>query len=1672
MKMRYLYTTLLLALSWFAAKAQMWNGTDTLYGNEWIRYDRPYFKIATAEDGLLRIPYETLAAQGVPADAYFRLYWMGNEVPLYLSNASGTLSAGDYVEFFGKKNRDELDRHLFRNPAAELFNPEYSLITDTAFYFLTWEPTPGQAALRYQNTPNDPNNLPAPEAWFWHEEKVIHTSNLLKRELPDESRESAFQEGEGYGSGMANSHTINIQPKFNFAGAGVDAQFDLRIFSSNNPHQLRIAVNDAEAFAQDFSGYRLLNPVISKAASALTATEKIVLTGAASTNDRYSVSVARLRHPRAFNFDNKTVFAFTIQGNGGEQYLEIENFNAGAVAPILYDLSNRLRLEGIIDNGKIKFKLPPAAGARDLFLANAASGYRTVTNLLPLTFTDYSEADAQFIIISNKRLYNDGQGGNPIEEYAQYRSTPEGGGYRTVVADVAALYDQFAYGVQRHPLSIRNFAHFAKKEWSDPRYVLLIGKGRTYENVRTPAQLASAANNSFLAPTFGRMGSDNLLLASNFTMVPVMAVGRVPAETPAEVRLYLDKVRGHEIPLSQNSAEDRLWRKHIVHLSGGGSAAEQNTIRNHLANMAGILEQSDFGAKTFAFYKTSPDPIQYSQSEVITNRINAGASILTFFGHSSPNGFDFSLDDPANYRNENRYPLMIALGCYSGAIHRSSKTVGEKFVFQEKKGALAFLAAIDLGQVSALFNYTKEFYTELGNDNYSKGIGDALRATTVHFDNSGTFMRPLVQQMTLNGDPALRISPADKPDFFIPGSSAKFTPEIVDTQMDSLEMRFDVFNAGRASADSLDVLVNRTLPNGSEVETARLKVPAPRYESTLTVRMPVLGKLGAGANRFHVTLDPDNVLDEMPLPDAEQNNELIGASGEPGAPLYIFDNAVSPIYPPDFSIVNQQPVRLSASTSDAFAPERSYLMELDTTRMFDSPQLKRTTLRQKGGLLQWDPQAPWQDSTVYYWRVSPDTTTNFGYIWRNASFLYVGGSPNGWNQSHHFQFKENAFFDMELSDTTRQFKFLDDVKTIEVVNGVYSAGVLTPLLVINNTPYQYLAFDTPFVQGGLNISVFDPSSIRAWLNDDPGLYGSQLGSTWANEWATFPFSTQTQARRGQVINFLRDTVPSGHYVLIYSVQNGSNHYNPEQWAADSLVFGNNIFQLLEQQGATLIRQTATTGAQPYLIFYKKDDPGSPEFYEEMVPNGQVIRKTFLLEGLWDEGAVRSKLAGPARQWSSLHWKVAETNIEDRYSLDVYGVRADSSQQLLLNDFTVQDTTIDWISAAEFPYLRLQMNAADTFLRTAPQLRHWRVLYEGLPEAALDPVAYFRFQRDTVQQGEPVSVQIAARNLSEYNMDSLLVRYVLTDEANNLLSRSFRVGPLPGKDTLVVSFNIDTRNLSGRQKLTLEINPDNDQPELYHPNNFGFYDFFVDRDKRNPLVEVTFDGTPIMDGDLVSAKPFISISLRDENPFLALADTSVLKLLLRYPDAPDVTAIPFSDPRVRFIPADASDLTRQNRASVEFTPHFTQSGTYELTVQGRDVSGNASGNLDYRVSFEVETAAKISNVFNYPNPFSTSTQFVYTLTGEEPPAQLTIRIMTVSGRVVREISQAELGTMKIGTHRTDFVWDGTDTYGDRLANGVYLYQVFAKDAQGKDYEKYDNGTDGYFKKGIGKLVILR
>jgi hypothetical protein len=306
-------------------------------------------------------------------------------------------------------------------------------------------------------------------------------------------------------------------------------------------------------------------------------------------------------------------------------------------------------------------------------------------------------------------------------------------------------------------------------------------------------------------------------------------------------------------------------------------------------------------------------------------------------------------------------------------------------------------------------------------------------------------------------------------------------------------------------------------------------------------------------------------------------------------------------------------------------------------------------------------------------------------------------------------------------------------------------------------------------------------------------------------------------------------------------------------------------------------------------------------------------------------------------------------------------------------------------------------------------------------------------------------------------------------------------PVAVGDTIVFRYPIDTKSLVGDNTVFLNFNPNFAQPEQYLFNNFMFKPFKVKGDGYNPTLDVTFDGVRILNRDIVSSRPNIQIKLTDNNKFMLLDDTSLMKVRIRFP-SDVIREYRFDNDTLRFIPAAATNGSGENTASVEFHPSFIEDGFYELIVSWEDRSGNSAGLIEYKVTFSVVNKPMISNLLNYPNPFTTSTAFVFTLTGSELPQNMKIQILTITGKVVREITKEELGPIRIGRNITDFKWDGTDQYGQKLANGVYLYRVVTN-LNGKSLDKLqldglngdrysDKSTDKYFKSGYGKMYLMR
>jgi hypothetical protein len=406
-----------------------------------------------------------------------------------------------------------------------------------------------------------------------------------------------------------------------------------------------------------------------------------------------------------------------------------------------------------------------------------------------------------------------------------------------------------------------------------------------------------------------------------------------------------------------------------------------------------------------------------------------------------------------------------------------------------------------------------------------------------------------------------------------------------------------------------------------------------------------------------------------------------------------------------------------------------------------------------------------------------------------------------------------------------------------------------------------------------------------------------------------------------------------------------------------------------------------------------------------------------------------------------------------------------------------------LDAATYPQMKLGIYYYDLISSSPAQVDRLHVLYSPIPEAAIDGTSayYLNPITDTLFEGQQVSFAVDVKNISDYAMDSLLVSYWVEDAAHNREYISYpRQGPLSPFEIIRDTISFSTVHLAGLNSFWMEVNPYingslyiTDQPEQYHFNNLLQLPFNVDGDDEQPVLDVTFNGKHILNGDIIDPNSEILITLKDDNPFLVMndiSDTANFGIYLTNPQGIQ-TRIPFLDGNgnvvMQWIPAEA----QYKKFKIIYPKEFEQNGTYTLIVQGTDRSGNLSGDYEYRVNFDIVRESSITHMMNYPNPFSTSTRFVFTLTGTQAPEDVLIQIMTVTGRVVKEINENELGPIVIGRNITEFAWDGTDNFGDPLANGVYLYRVKAK-INGENIKLRESGADTYFKEEFGKMYLFR
>ena len=756
--------------------AQMMDDQGVFYGNEWVDNQKTYYKILVNEDGIYHIGLDELQSEGFPVSSVrgseLQLFHFGEEVPIRVSSEE-SLTPNDYIEFVGFKNKGELDKHLYVVDSTVIYtydqdsvkvdssyilnrnqlNPEYSLYNDNSAYFLTWDS--GTTNRRYEQVNTEvSDNLPPAETSYQEEVIKVFSDQDIKRVLTGSVRYSSFRSTEGFGSPLENTTNIEVEAK-NISEIGSRPEVEILFSGNANTHTAEISLNGTRIKNISFGGYELINLTEDFDIDLLQENNTITIFGKHSGFDKMTVGTLKLRYPKEYKFDGSSSVRIRLPSTVFSRYLELQDFDVEGGEVHVYDKENAQFFPAVIQDGLVKILIPGANGKeRDLIVINSSKEIKSSKNISQRTMVDYTQMDPSFIIISSKVFTQ--SGATYLQDYADYRSSEKGGDFVTTIVYVEDLYDQFAYGIDRHPLAIKNFINAMDPIWTKKEYVFLVGKGFEYPDYRTEEDFTLTENQYFTVPTFGVPGSDNLLLSYHWNNYPIVPIGRLPIRTSEELGIYLDKVKEHEdFEGLYQIIEDQLWRKRILHLSGGDTKALQETIFEHLRIMGIEIESNSYGGNVTTFRKTNSEPIQSSESTELFDLINNGVSIITFFGHSSNGTFDFSLEQPSKYENEGKYPLIMSLGCFSGNIHTSAIGISEDFVIEDDRGAIAFIAASGSGSTYPQFVSGRNIYANLGSELLGKSIGTALYNSLweIGQDNSvSAFTKTLNEQLTLNGD--------------------------------------------------------------------------------------------------------------------------------------------------------------------------------------------------------------------------------------------------------------------------------------------------------------------------------------------------------------------------------------------------------------------------------------------------------------------------------------------------------------------------------------------------------------------------------------------------------------------------------------------------------------------------------------------------------------------------------------------------------------------------------------------------------------------------------------------------------------------------------------------------------------------------------------------------------
>lgn len=220
-----------------------------------------------------------------------------------------------------------------------------------------------------------------------------------------------------------------------------------------------------------------------------------------------------------------------------------------------------------------------------------------------------------------------------------------------------------------------------------------------------------------------------------------------------------------------------------------------------------------------------------------------------------------------------------------------------------------------------------------------------------------------------------------------------------------------------------------------------------------------------------------------------------------------------------------------------------------------------------------------------------------------------------------------------------------------------------------------------------------------------------------------------------------------------------------------------------------------------------------------------------------------------------------------------------------------------------------------------------------------------------------------------------------------------------------------------------------------------------QDNISPKVQLYMNDETFVSGGITNDAPFLLAFLEDENGINTASGIGH-----------DIVAILDGDVSNPYILNDyyQTKLDDYTKGNLRFPLRNLSAGMHTISFTAWDVYNNP---VTSEIQFIVvgDESLTLTHVLNYPNPFSSYTQFWFSHNRPYEPLEVQIQVMTITGKVVWTKNQT---ITTEGFLSREITWDGKDDFGDKIGKGVYVYKLTVKsNLTNKKAEKYE------------KLVIL-